>query len=115
MCRCSYNFWSNNLKFFNHLDLILYSKSPNCFENSLNYVKSFLKKNKFIKMRDFFEIEEKSFEADLFAEEEVIKIPKKYELITSNKKSYSAKNFCIANAYKKEKVGSEYFVIKKVY
>ena len=105
----------NNLKFFNHLDLILYSKSPNCFENSLNYVKSFLKKNKFIEMRDFFEIEEKSFEADLFAEEEVIKIPKKYELITSNKKSYSAKNFCIANAYKKEKVGSEYFVIKKVY
>ena len=54
-------------------------------------------------------------EYNKLSKEEVIKIPKKYELITSNKKSYSAKNFCIANAYKKEKVGSEYFVIKKVY
>lgn len=105
----------NGTKFFNNLDLVLYTKGNNYFDNALNYVKTFIKKEKFVKMRDFFEIEEKSFEADLFAEDEVIKIPKKYELIVDHKKSYSAKVFSIANAYKKDKNGKEYFIVKKIY
>lgn len=105
----------NGTKFFNNLDLLLYTKGNNYFDNALNYVKTFIKKNKFIEMRDFFEIEEKSFEADLFNEEEIIKIPKKYELIISNKKSYSKSIYSISNFYKKDKNNKEYFNLKKIY
>lgn len=105
----------NSIKFFNNIDLILYSKDSNYFENSLNYVKTFIKKGKFIKVRDFYGIEEKSFEADLFDEEEIIKTPKKYEMTVSHKKSYSSKCFSISNSYKKNKNKTEYFIIKKIY
>ncbi|MDO4689942.1 MAG: hypothetical protein Q4A58_01415 [Fusobacterium sp.] len=105
----------NSTKFFNNLDLILYTKGSNYYDNALNYVKTFIKKEKFIEMRDFLEVEEKSFEADLFNEEEIIKIPKKYELIIANKKSYSKKMYSIANFYKKERSEKEYFNLKKVY
>ncbi|MBS9775802.1 MAG: hypothetical protein KGV57_01795 [Fusobacterium sp.] len=105
----------NSVKFYNYLDLILYSKGKDYFENSLNYVKSFIKKNKFTEMRDFFDIEEKSFEVDLFFENEAIKKPKKYEMILSEKKSYSKKNYVISNAFKENKSKSEYFIIKKIY
>ncbi len=105
----------NSVKFYNYLDLILYSKGKDFFENSLNYVKSFIKKNKFIEMRDYYEIEEKTFEVDLFFENEAIRIPKKYEMIVSDKKSYSKKNYSISNAFKEDKSKSEYFIIKKVY
>ena len=66
-------------------------------------------------MRDFLGIEEKSFEADLFNEEEIIKIPKKYELAVSNKKSYSKQMFSIINCYNEDKNTKEYFNIKKIY
>lgn len=105
----------NSTKFFNNLDLVLYTKGSNYYDNALNYVKTFIKKEKFLEMRDFLGVEEKSFEADLFNEEEIIKIPKKYELIVSNKKSYSKKIYTIANFYKKERSEKEYFNLRKVY
>lgn len=105
----------NSVKFYNYLDLILYSKEHNFFENSLNYVKTFLKKNKFVEMRDFFEIEEKSFDVDIFFENEAIRVPKKYEMILSDKKTYSKKNYLISNSFKENKLKKEYFIIKKIY
>ncbi len=105
----------NSVKFYNYLDLILYSKGKDYFENSLNYVKSFIKRNKFEDMRDFFDIEEKSFEVDLFFENEAIKKPKKYEMLVADKKSYSKKDYVVSNAFKENKSKSEYFIIKKIY
>ncbi|MCI5724327.1 hypothetical protein [Fusobacterium sp.] len=105
----------SNTKFFNNLDLILYTKGNNYFENALSYVKTFIKKDKFIEMRDFLGVEEKSFEADLFNEEEIIKIPKKFEMVVSNKKSYSKSVYSFSNFYKKEKGNKEYFNLKKIY
>lgn len=105
----------NSVKFYSYLDLILYSNKKEFFEVSLNYVKSFLKKNKFIEMRDFFEIEEKTFDVDMFFENEAIKTPKKYKILLSEKKSYSKKNFSILNAYQDKKSKKKHFVIKKIY
>lgn len=104
----------NSVKFFNNLDLILYSKGDDFFENSLNFVKTFISKGKFENIRNYLQIEEKSFDADLFAEEEVIKVPKKYEMTFSTKRSYSAKNYSILNAFKTHSE-KKYFILKKIY
>ena len=96
------------------MDLILYSKGDDFFENSLNFVKTFISKEKFENIRNYLQIEEKSFDADLFAEEEVIKIPKKYEMTFSTKRSYSAKNYSILNAFKTHSE-KKYFILKKIY
>ena len=103
-----------NAKFIKNIDLILYNKSKDCFDNSLNFVKSFLRKNNFEKVRNYLDIEERNFDVDIFFEREPIRLPKKYELNFANKRTQSKYKYSERNCFSiNEK--DKYFVLTKIY
>lgn len=101
-------------KFIKYIDLILYNKSKNVFENSLNFVKSFMLNNKFDYVIKYLEIEERDFETDMFFEKEPKREPKKYEMVLSNKKSFSKAKLSQLNKFYEKEV-DKYFILTRVY
>lgn len=83
-------------KFSQWIDVIIYQRSPYYERNIQNFISQIFSFNSWEKalalLQNFFTIEEKSFEADLYEEEEdVLKIPKRFFLKIENKIEFMEK------------------------
>lgn len=81
-------------KFSQWIDLIIHQRSPYYEKNIQEFIFSFFSngtwETSLKKLQDFFEVEEKSFEADLYEEEIVIKTPKRYFMRIEGKETLPA-------------------------